>query len=215
MSDIQVVIADNQPLTLSGLRSAVADHDDIEVLAECIKPERLMDAVRDHAPDVLLVGADFLEDGLDELERLVTALHETRVIVLTSNKDPEFLEEALRSGVKGVFQTERPVHQIALAIRKVTNGGVWLEHSVAERVLEGILNRTPNPEERKIAALTPREREVIDLVCQGLRNKEISDRLHISEATVSHHLTAIFRKLEVADRTSLVIYSAKQRLVVF
>jgi DNA-binding NarL/FixJ family response regulator len=215
MSDIQVVIADNQPLTLSGLRSAVADHDDIEVLAECIKPERLMDAVRDHAPDVLLVGADFLEDGLDELERLVTALHETRVIVLTSNKDPEFLEEALRSGVKGVFQTERPVHQIALAIRKVTNGGVWLEHSVAERVLEGILNRTPNPEERKIAALTPREREVIDLVCQGLRNKEISDRLHISEATVSHHLTAIFRKLEVADRTSLVIYSARQRLVVF
>jgi len=218
MSDIQVVIADNQPLTLSGLRSAVADHDDIQVLAECVKPERLMDAVRDHAPDVLLVGADFLEDGLDELERLVTALHETRVIVLTSNKDPGFLEEALRSGVRGVFQTERPVHQIALAIRKVTNGGVWLEHSVAERVLEGILingNRMPNPEERKIAALTLREREVIDLVCQGLRNKEISDRLHISDATVSHHLTAIFRKLEVADRTSLVIYSAKQRLVIF
>ena len=72
---------------------------------------------------------------------------------------------------------------------------------------------TEDPEAHKIAALTPREREVIDLICQGFRNKTISDRLHISEATVSHHLTSIYRKLEVDDRTSLVIYSAKRNLV--
>jgi DNA-binding NarL/FixJ family response regulator len=215
MSDIQVVIADNQPLTLSGLRSAVADHADIQVLAECKNPERLLDIVRSLSPDVLLVTAEF-EEELDVLERLVAEMQEIRVIVLTNRKDPAFLEGALRCGAKGVFQRERPVHQIPKAIRKVTNGGVWLEQSVAQQVLEDILSRdkTPDPEENKIAALTPREREVIDLVCQGMRNKEVSERLHISDATVSHHLTSIFRKLEVEDRTSLVIYAVKQHLVI-
>lgn len=217
MGDIQVVLADNQPLTLSGLRSAVADHADIQVLAECENRERLMDAVRHHAPDVLLVSTEILQEELPALERLVMEMESTRVIVLTSRKDPDFLEGALRCGAKGIFQREWPIQQIPVAIRKVTNGGVWLEQAVAEKVLEEILCRrkAPDQDERKIASLTAREREVIGLICQGMRNKEIASELHISGATVSHHLTSIFRKLEVDDRTSLVIYSAKQGLATF
>lgn len=217
MGDIEVMIADNQPLTISGLRSAVADQQDIRVLAECQNPEKLMDDVRDYEPDVLLVSTDMLQEELDRLERLVTEIEKTRVILLTNRKDVDFLEGALRRGAKGVFQREWPIHQIPIAIRKVTNGGVWLEQAVAEQVLEEVLSkrRTPDPEERKIASLTARERGVIELVCEGLRNKEIADRLHISGATVSHHLTSIFRKLEVEDRTSLVVYAAKRRLVTF
>jgi DNA-binding NarL/FixJ family response regulator len=216
MSDIQVVIADNQPLTLSGLRSAVEDQDDITVLAECKNPERLMEIVRNHSPDVLLVSTELLQEELDALENLITENQKIRVIILTNRKDTDFLEGALRCGAKGVFQREWPVQQIPMAIRKVTNGGVWLEQAAAERMLEDLLSRpnTQNPEERKISALTSREREVIDLVCQGLRNKEMSGRLHISDATVSHHLTSIYRKLEVDDRTSLVIYAIRQRLVI-
>lgn len=220
MGDIQVVIADNQPLTLSGLRNAVADQADIQVTAECQNCDRLMDTIRQHSPDVLLVSTDILQEEqeeLDALERLVTEFDDTRVIVLTSRKDPGFLEGALRCGAKGVIQREWPVQQIPVAIRKVTRGGVWLERSAAERVLENVLaaREAPNPEAQKIASVTPREREVIDLICQGLRNKTISDTLHISEATVSHHLTSIYRKLEVDDRTSLVVYSAKHSLVTF
>jgi len=215
MGDIQVVIADSQPLTLSGLRSAVADHADIRVLAECKNPERLSDTVRNHSPDVLLESAEFLDDGLDGVEDLISEMQDTRVILLTSRKDHGFLEGALRCGAKGVFQREKPVHQIPQAIRKVTNGGIWLEPEAAERMLEEVLSnrRTPDPEERKIAQLTPREREMIELICEGLKNKEVSSRLHISEATVAHHLSSIYRKLEVEDRTSLVIYAVKQHLV--
>lgn len=217
MGDIQVVIADNQPLTLCGLRNAVADQADIQVLAECQNRDRLMDAVRKHSPDVLLVSTDLLQEELDALESLVNEMDETRVIVLTSRKDLEFLEGALRRGAKGVIQRERPIQQIPVAIRKVTNGGVWIERKVADRVLESLLSArdAEDPEDRKIAALTPREREVIDLICQGFKNKDISDSLHISGATVSHHLTSIYRKLEVDDRTSLVIYSAKRNLAPF
>jgi DNA-binding NarL/FixJ family response regulator len=217
MGDIQVVIADNQPLALSGLRSAVADQNDIQVLAECQNRERLMDIVRRHAPDVLLVSTDILQEELGALEQLLTEIDGMRVIVLTSRKDPDFLEDALRCGATGVIQREWPVQQIPVAIRKVIRGGIWLERTVAEKVLQNLLNsrNTEDPEAKKIASLTPREREVVDLICQGYKNKMISDALHISEATVSHHLTSIFRKLEVEDRTSLVIYSAKHNLVTF
>jgi DNA-binding NarL/FixJ family response regulator len=221
MSDIQVVIADNQPLALSGLRYAVADQSDIQVLAECESPKRLMDVVRSESPDVLLVSADLLDEEFDEefeaLERLMlmTEMQDIPVIVLTSRKDPGFMEGALRCGARGVFHREWPVHQIPKAIRKVTSGGFWLEQSLAEQVLQEVLRRrkTRDPEEIKIASITQREREVIELICQGLRNKEIATRLNISEATTSHHLSSIYRKLEVDDRTSLVIYAVKKRLV--
>src|SRR5580658_9771885 len=88
MGDIQVVIADNQPLTLSGLRTAVADQDDITVLAECKNPDRLIDTVRNHSPDVLVVSAEFLKEELDALEQLTSEMEEIRVIILTSRKDP-------------------------------------------------------------------------------------------------------------------------------
>lgn len=220
MTDIAVVIADSQPISLSGIRSAVADEDDIRILAECENSEHLLRAIRHHCPDVVLVSEEILRkesQELEALEQLVTEVDETRVIVVTSDKDPEFLESALRCGAKGVFQREWPVQQLPMAIRKVTNGGVWLEQGAAERVLEQALSKRKAPcdDELKIGSLTPREREVIDLICQGLRNKEITEKLHISLATVSHHLTSIYRKLDVTDRTSLVIFAAKQRLITF
>jgi DNA-binding NarL/FixJ family response regulator len=217
MSEIQVVIADKEPLTLSGLRSVVEDQDDIEVLAECHNPERLMDAVREYSPDVLLVGTEILQEDFEELKRLVSDGAQTRVILLTNRKDPGFVEGALRHGAKGIIQREWPVQQIPIAIRKVTKGGVWLERNLAETVLEKVLSKPegPDPDEQKIATLTPREREVIALICDGMKNRQIANALHISGATVSHHLTSIFRKLEVEDRTSLVIYAARHRLVVF
>jgi DNA-binding NarL/FixJ family response regulator len=164
---------------------------------------------------VVLVSADIISEELATLEQLITEIDDTRVIVVTSRKDPGFLEAALRCGVKGVFQREWPVQQIPMAIRKVTNGGVWLEQNAAERVLEQVLakRKVPDADELRIGSLTPREREVIELICQGLRNKEISNRLHISMATVSHHLTSVYSKLEVSDRTSLVIYAVKRHLV--
>jgi DNA-binding NarL/FixJ family response regulator len=216
MSDIQVIFADNHPLTLSGLRNAVADHTDIKIVAECLDRERALKAVRNHFPDVLLLSAELLQEDLDVLHQLVTDIHETHVILLTSRHDPDFLEEALRSGARGVFQRDKPVHFIPQAIRKVMNGGLWYERALAEHILDRFVSRRnepPNPQDRKIATVTTREREVIELICKGLKNREISEQLHISEVTVSHHLTSIFRKLEVSDRISLILYSVRNGVV--
>jgi two-component system, NarL family, response regulator DegU len=216
MSDIQVIFADNHPLTLSGLRTAVANHSDIKILAECVNRERTLDAVRNHGPDVLLLSAELLQEETDTLQQFVSDKESTRVILLTDRKDPDFLEEALRSGARGVFQRDRPIHFIPMAIRKVTNGGLWFEQAAAERILDDLINKrtkSQSPEDRKITSVTSREQEVIELICQGLKNKEISEQLYISETTVSHHLTSIFRKLEVSDRISLILYCARNSLV--
>lgn len=131
MADIAVVIADDQPLSLIGMRSAVADQGDIRILAECQNPRRLVEAVRGHPPDVLLVNAEFLHDEIGALKQLVAQFKKTRVIVVTSHKERAFQEGALRCGVRGVILTDCPVEEIPTAIRKVTSGGVWLERAAA------------------------------------------------------------------------------------
>jgi two-component system, NarL family, response regulator DegU len=217
VSDIDVVLADNQPLTLSGLRSAVEDHSDIRILGECTDRQDMWDAVRDHSPHVLVVSAELLEEDLDALQALTAENQETRVILLTSRNDITFLQEVLRNGARGVVQREKPVHHIPIAIRKVTKGELWFERDITARMINNLLqnpkSKKDDIEEQKISAITTREQEVIGLICEGLRNKEVSDRLHISEATVSHHLTSIFRKLDIEDRVSLVIYAVRKRLV--
>lgn len=131
MADIDVVIADDQPLSLIGMRSAVADQGDIRILAECENPMCLVETVRNHPPDVLLVSGEILHDEFGALKQLVSQVKKTRVIVVTSHKDRGFADGALRCGAKGVIQSECPVEEIPAAIRRVTSGGVWLERVAA------------------------------------------------------------------------------------
>jgi DNA-binding NarL/FixJ family response regulator len=131
MPAIEVVIADDEPLSLIGMRSAIANEGDIRVLAECQDSHCLAEAVRHQPPDVLLINAKLLRDEFGALKELVSQNEKTRVIVVTSHKDRGFLDGALRCGVKGVIQTECSVEKIPSAIRKVTSGGVWLEQAAA------------------------------------------------------------------------------------
>jgi DNA-binding NarL/FixJ family response regulator len=128
MRDINLMIADDQPLSLVGLHSAVEDQGDIRIVAECQNPQRLAQAVRFH-PDVLLVNSDLFHDEMGALKQLVSQSKKTRVIVLTSHKDRKFLDSAFECGAKGVIHTDCPVNEIPAAIRKVTRGGVWLEEA--------------------------------------------------------------------------------------
>ena len=218
LRDIHVLFADNHPLTLSGLKSAVAAQSDIHVLAECVDRKRLQDSVRAQSPHVLFVSSEFLENQLDDLTQLIAENQETKVILLTSRDDPAFFEDALRCGASGIFERQRPVEYIPLAIRRVMGGGFWFEQSLAERMLGDVLHKrekTSDAGKPKVEEMTPRDRQILELVCEGMRNKQIATRLNLSETTVSRQVTALSRKLEVEDRTSLVIYAIKQGLVSF
>lgn len=131
MPEIEVVIADDQPLSLIGMRSVIAGEGDIHVLAECQDPRCLAEAVRHQSPHVLLINAALLHDELGALKQLVSQSRKTHVIVITSHRDREFLDGALECGAKGVIQTECSVEKIPSAIRKVTGGGVWSDRVAA------------------------------------------------------------------------------------
>jgi DNA-binding NarL/FixJ family response regulator len=150
------------------------------------------------------------------LADLQTAAPHARGLVLTSEPSPQFHQQTIRLGARGVVDKAQAPERLFEAITKVHAGEVWLDPVLLAALLDELAphkRRTlQDPEDAKIATLSARERDVITLVGEGQRNKQIAQRLFISETTVRHHLTSIFRKLQVTDRLELVIYTYRYGL---
>lgn len=169
-------------------------------------------------PDIILLDLDFDHNGngLDLMPELRSVADDARVLLLTGVRDSEVLQRAVRIGVMGLVLKEKAPDELFKAIEKVYAGEAWLDRSLTARVLSKIVRSNDTkkiePETDKIALLTEREREVVTLVSEGLKNKGIAERLFISETTVRHHLTSIFSKLEVSNRFELIILLHQQKL---
>jgi len=214
--DIRVLLIDCQLLFLTGLSALMADEPGLVVIGQATNRVEALDAAR-LMPDVILLepmlGAESVLDFLPDLLRIAT---EARILVLTTELDFDLHLRAVRLGAVGVVPKTEPAITLFKAIRKVHTGEVWLNRSIMAAVIsdfrEGGLEKKPRPEAAKIASLTDRELEVIGLIGEGRKNKQIGERLFISEATVRHHLTSIFEKLGVADRLELMIYAYQHGL---
>ena len=165
-------------------------------------------------PDIIIL--DILlgdEDGLTFLPELREVATDAHVLVLTGLRSSESQRRAMLAGAMGVVLKEHAAEVLIKAINKVHEGEVWLDRSLMGSVLDE-MTQTPeiDPEKAKIASLTDREREVIALIAEGLKNKQIGLRLFISETTVTHHLSSIFSKLGVSDRLELIIYAFRHKL---
>lgn len=213
----RVLIIDDHAIVRTGLRMLLESQAGITVVGEAANhADALAVAVREQ-PDIILLDLDLGgESSLDCLPELLTVASEARVLILTGVRDPELHRHAVYLGAMGLVLKEKATEVLLQAIEKVRTGEVWLEGAMIASVLREVVHareaRQADPEAAKIAALTERERQVITLVGQGLRNKQVAERLCISETTVRHHLTAIFAKLKVADRLELVIYAYRHGL---
>jgi DNA-binding NarL/FixJ family response regulator len=197
---IRIVLADDHCLLLQGLELLLRQESDFQVLACCRDGEETLCAVRQYRPDVVIL--DILmpgKDGLAVLRELQREELPTRAILLTAALNEENMLEAMRLGVAGVMLKEMTVPLLIQCIRKVYAGDQWLEKRSISRALDKMLRREADA--RDIAkVLTPREIEVVRLVATGLRNKEIAERLTISEGTVKIHLHNSYEKLDVDSR---------------
>lgn len=200
---IRLVLADDHVLFLDGLEALFRAESDFEVVARCRDGREALRAVREHAPDVLLL--DLRMPGMGGLE-LIRALRAegkgVRVVVLTAALDEAEVVEAVRLGVRGVVLKEMAADLLLRCVRAVHGGGVWIERASAVRALERMARRGPGRGEPG-SELTPRELDVVRLVLEGLRNKEIGERLAIGEGTVKIHLHRIYEKLGVDSRLAL------------
>jgi DNA-binding NarL/FixJ family response regulator len=153
------------------------------------------------------------EDGLTILPELREVAKNARVLVLTGLRGSESQRRAMLAGAMGVVLKDHAAEVLIKAINKVHQGEVWLDRLMMGSVLDEMTQaQETDPDKARIASLTDREREVIALIAEGLKNKEIGKRLFISETTVTHHLSSIFSKLGVSDRLELVIYAFSRNL---
>ena len=211
---ITIMIVDDHVVIRSGLRMLIEHDKRMQVVAQAGNKAEALERAASSRPDVIifdLVLGD--EDGLSFLPELCEASPESRVLVLTGVQNPDAHRRAIRRGAMGIVLKEHAADQLLKAIIKVNEGEVWIERSMVGSMIQE-LNKpvVVDPELMKIESLTDREREVIALIGEGLKNKQVAERLFISETTVTHHLSSVFSKLEVSDRLELVIYAFRHGL---
>ena len=209
-ASIRIAIADDYPVLLAGMRHSLACSD-IIVVAESTQMDDLLGQVALKKPEIVLFGCETNADKLPQHLHTVVERHaDVKVIVFTGNASLDFQELALRNGARGVLSKHCAPQLIAKTVRKVSRGELCFDRALTHRRLSTFVRRKPTeppPEKPKIATLTGRESQVMSRICEGLRNKEIASKLYISDATVAHHLTSIYRKLGLADRTELLLYA--------
>jgi two-component system, NarL family, nitrate/nitrite response regulator NarL len=218
VSPQRILFVDDHALFRSALRLLIEKELKPAVVYEAANRAEALEGMKVH-PEVILLDVDLgAESGLDFLPELLEVGGDARVVVLTSASDPEIHRRAVLLGAVGLVRKVEVARVLIEAIRKVCAGEVWLGSSLIASVLTEIGHarrvQKADPETIKIASLTVREREVIALVGEGLRNKRISERLFISTATVRHYLTSIFSKLNVTDRQMLIVYAYQHGLAV-
>jgi DNA-binding NarL/FixJ family response regulator len=217
VAPIRILLIDDHAVIRTAMRALITSQPGLAISGETgTHDEALQIASREH-PDIVLLDLDLGEvSGLDLIPDLLKTSENSKIIVLTGVRDTELHHQAIRLGAMGVVRKEKAIDVLLEAINRVHAGEAWLDPSLMARVLSDVSansrQKKADPETSKIATLTAREREVITLVCEGLKNKQISERLFISEWTVRHHITSIFSKLDCTDRVELILYAYRNGL---
>ncbi len=209
---------DDHTVVRAALRMLIENQSGMVVVGEAANKAEAVPIAARELPDIILLDLCLGdESGVDLIPALLAASEESGIIILTGVHDPAEHQRAMRQGAMGVVHKEASAVMLIKAIHRVHAGELWLDRGMTaklvSRMRRDLENPTPAAAVPASTPLTARELEVVSLVGEGLRNKQIADRLSISEATVRHHLTSILRKLEVSDRLELLIYAYQNNLV--
>jgi DNA-binding NarL/FixJ family response regulator len=213
----EVLIADDQALVRVGLRKILESEPEMKVVGEAGDGEDAVAQARRLRPDVILMDIRMpVLDGIEATRRIVRERPATRVLILTTFGLDTYVYDALRAGASGFMLKDAPPEEITAAARIVARGEALLAPAVTRAVIEEFARQpataTPVPPPA-LTELTPREREVLDLLARGLSNPEICERLVISEATTKTHVARILQKLDLRDRVQAVIYAYETGLI--
>jgi DNA-binding NarL/FixJ family response regulator len=212
---LRVVIADDQALVRAGFRM-ILTADGIEVVAEAETGAEAVDAVRRTHPDLVLMDIRMPNmDGIEAARRILAGDAPPRVIMLTTFDLDNYVYAALALGASGFLLKDVTPEYLVAAVRIIRDGDALLAPSITRRLVERFSKpeAPESPLHRDLAALTPREREVLILVAQGLSNVEIAGHLFLSEATVKTHVARILAKLGLRDRVQAVVVAYETRLI--
>jgi DNA-binding NarL/FixJ family response regulator len=212
---VRVVLADDQQLIRTALSMVLAELDDVEVVGEAATGEEAVRLVAELAPDVVVMDIRMPGmGGIEATDHITRDEPDTRVVVLTTFDDDDYVYGALRAGASGFLVKDMALDDIIAAVRVVAAGDALIAPSVTRRLIRDFASRPQPPGSRRdLKAITDREREVLTLVGSGLSNTEIAAELCISVATAKTYMTRLLTKLDARDRVQLVIIAYEAGLV--
>jgi DNA-binding NarL/FixJ family response regulator len=218
---IRILIADGHPIVLEGLKKIFTDHPIINVIGESTDGMDTIEKTVQLEPDVVLMELRLPRvDGLTVLRSIQTRAPKSRVILFSAPENREEFVEAMKLGCSGVVHKDVPVSLLEKSIVKVHEGEIWLDSNTTAAVMRKFASpgesapapMTNGKAPRERAQLSQREREIIILIAQGYKNKEIAEKMFITEQTVKNHLHNVFDKLGVSDRLELALYAIHNSL---
>jgi DNA-binding NarL/FixJ family response regulator len=190
-------VCESQPIVIAGLRAVLADAPEVQLAGHSFDPSEAQLAIGRLTPDIVLLGHSHVgRTLLGDLQRIAASSQAAIILWVTEFPDLDCLR-ALQMGAKGVVRKTAPVERLLECVRAVAEGQIWLEDTNAERLRK--------QQRRTLPRMTPRERQIVELVCRGLKNKEIAAELSITPGTVKVHLMHIFEKAGVKDRFQLAL----------
>jgi two-component system, NarL family, nitrate/nitrite response regulator NarL len=211
---VRILVADDHAIFRDGLRKLLEVADDVQIVGEASNGVECVKMLQKLKPDILLLDLRMPEkDGLGVLEEVNFDSLPTRVIVLTAAEDDRDVVRAMRLGARGVVLKQSASDLLLKSIRKVSDGEIWLDNRMTAEVIDAFKKSSESGQRREKPLLSDREKEIVQLVAQGFRNREIGEKLFISEQTVKNHLHNIFDKLGVSDRFELALYAIHHRLI--
>lgn len=217
---IRVLLADDQPLLRMGFRLILEGEPDLAIAGEASTGTEAVRLAAELSPDVVLMDVRMPHgDGIDATRRITTSGSPARIIILTTFDLDEYAFAGLQAGASAFLLKDVAPEDLVHAVRVVASGDAVVAPRVTQRLLETYVRSLPAPTttaapDRRLAELTPREREVLEAIAEGLSNAELAARFFLSEATIKTHVRRILTKLDLRDRVQAVVYAYENGIVV-
>ena len=209
---LRIMLVDDHEVVRQGLRALLESENDLEVVAEAGDGNQAIDTARAHEPDVVVMDVRMPDmSGVEACRGIRDLRPETQVIMLTSYSDDEALFNSIMAGAAGFVLKQIRGSDLVDAIRQVGSGQSLLDPSVTRRVLERLRKSKYDDTDPKLARLSPQEDRILDMVGLGLTNRQIAEKIHLSDKTVKNYVSSILSKLEVHRRSEAAAYVARAK----
>jgi len=214
--EIKIMLVGDFLIFRSGLKLLLEAEKNIKVVGEAADLSEASNSIHKIRPDILLIDSGESDD--DNFTSFISSLPtDISVIIITNSREAERHRKYLLLGINGLVTKEQTADVLIKAINAVNDGEMWFVRKLMDKTIKQLIDqKKSSPDELynyNVSVLTAREREVLTLICQGMKNKIIAEKLFISETTVRYHLTSIFEKLKVSNRLELVVYVFKERII--
>ena len=209
---IRILLAEDQVMVRQGLKMMIESDEEMKVTGEASNGKEAIDLCEQQTFDVVILDIRMpVMDGIEAAKMIQSRFKQSKILILTTFDDSEYVMDALKIGVSGYILKDGDTDSLIRSIRSALQGGLAVEDQVAAKVMPLLLNgqedKSPDP------SLTPRERAILACIGEGLSNHEIADRLGLSVGTVKNNTSQILQKLDLRDRTQLAIYAIRHNLV--